>query len=238
MSSGALIALRGVERRRGDGFRLLIDELSIRQGEQLALVGQSGSGKSTCLDILALTLRPDAAVEMSLSTETGHEDLWASWQSGRRERLADIRARHFGYVLQTGGLAPFLSLRENAMLSRRLLGLKGEGRIGQLAEQLGIAHLLSRKPRQVSIGERQRAAVIRAQAHEPKIVLADEPTASLDQSNAEEVMALLTGSAREAGAALLVVTHDRDLAASFRLDFVECEHDPETRTSTIIRTDP
>lgn len=235
MSEGPLIRLRAVERLRGDGFCLRIDDFDIASGEQLALVGESGSGKSTCLDLMALSLRPDQAGQMTVATTSETVDVAALWNDGNRQELAAIRARQFGYVLQTGGLAPFLSLLENAMLSRRLLGMKGTGPILELAKRLGISHLLNRKPRQVSIGERQRAAVVRALAHNPSIVLADEPTASLDHSNAVEVMRLLTVSARDAEAALLVVTHDRALAAAFDLESVECMHDDRTRTSTINR---
>ncbi|WP_416896966.1 MAG: ABC transporter ATP-binding protein [Minwuia sp.] len=234
--SAPLIDFRQVERRRGDGFRLRVEAFGIRAGERLAIVGASGSGKSTCLDLLALTLRPDAATAMKLSpAQGGSIDVQALWQKDGRSALANLRARHFGYVLQTGGLAPFLTLAENAMLSRRLLGLPGRGPAEKLAEQLGIGHLMRRKPRQVSIGERQRAAVVRALAHEPPIVLADEPTASLDQSNAEDVMRLLVEAATGAGAALIVVTHDRELADEFGLEAVECHHDPGTRTSTVDR---
>ncbi|WP_417513559.1 ABC transporter ATP-binding protein [Minwuia sp.] len=232
----ALIDFRQVERHRGDGFRLLIERFELGPRERIAIVGQSGSGKSTCLDLLAMTLRPDRAASMTFSRANGElRPIHELWRDNRRAELAGLRARHFGYVLQTGGLAPFLSLFENAMLSRRLLGLSGGGPIRRLSEQLGISHLLSRKPRQVSIGERQRAAVVRALAHEPSIVLADEPTASLDQSNAEEVMRLLTEAAAEADTALIVVTHDRDLAGCFGLELVECIHDPATRTSSIER---
>jgi putative ABC transport system ATP-binding protein len=230
-----LIQFEGVERRRGDGFRLVVDEFALAAGEALALVGESGSGKSTCLDLLAMTLRPDRAEAMTFNAGDEVEDVAALWRGSRRGRLSDIRARWFGYVLQTGGLAPFLSLAENAMLSRRLLGLSGPGPIPALAERLGVAHLLGRKPRQVSIGERQRAAVMRALAHDPAIVLADEPTASLDPSNAEQVMGLLREAAQQSGAALIVVTHDRPLAESFGLEPVHCTHDPESRTSTVRR---
>jgi putative ABC transport system ATP-binding protein len=235
MSDEPLIRLRAVERQRGDGFCLRIAGFDLQAGEQIGLVGESGSGKSTCLDLMALSLRPDKAGAMEILSGAEAADAADMWRQNRRPALSELRARCFGYVLQTGGLAPFLSLQENAMLSRRLLGMQGPGPIENLAERLGIAHLMRRKPRQVSIGERQRAAVVRALAHQPAIVLADEPTASLDKSNAEEVMCLLTESARKAGAALVVVTHDRALADSFGLESVECRHDAETRTSTLDR---
>lgn len=233
--TGALLDLEGVQRRRGDGFRLNIERFGLPHGGRVAIVGPSGSGKSTFLDLIAMTLKPDSADHMTLRTEAGRElvDVALLWRRNRRSEVRDLRARHFGYVLQTGGLAPFLSLRENAMLSRRLLGQDGPGPVPELFRTLGISKLARRKPRHVSIGERQRAAVIRALAHEPAILLADEPTASLDRSNALDVMTLLTRTATDAGAALILVTHDRDLAQEFDLPLAECRHDPATRTSTI-----
>lgn len=229
-----LIEFRSVDRARGDGFRLTIERFTLGAGERVAIVGPSGAGKSTCLDLIAMSLRPDAAETMSMVDDAGRPaDIAALWRRDERGRIRALRARHFGYVLQTGGLAPFLSLRENAMLSRRLLGMAGDGPVPALFERLGIAHLARRKPRHVSIGERQRAAVVRALAHEPALVLADEPTASLDPANAGEVMALLTNTASEAGAALILVTHDRDLAATFGLPLAECRPDPASRVSTI-----
>ncbi len=235
MSEAApLLHLHGVERARGDGFVLRIEDFTVGDGDNLALVGPSGSGKSTCLDLMALTLRPDAADVMRVDV-VNSVDAAALWRNDNRAGLAELRARHFGYVLQTGGLAPFLSLLDNALLSRRLLGLPGAGPIPDLAAQLGISHLMRRKPRQVSIGERQRAAVVRALAHEPAIVLADEPTASLDQSSAETVMRLLTAATEDIGAALVVVTHDPALAQAFGLELVTCSHDSETRQTIIAR---
>ncbi|PJK27717.1 ABC transporter ATP-binding protein [Minwuia thermotolerans] len=231
----ALLDLEGVERRRGDGFRLVIDRFRLAPGGRVAIVGPSGSGKSTFLDLIAMTLRPDSAERMTICPGDAAEavDVARLWREKRRSQVRDIRARHFGYVLQTGGLAPFLSLRENAMLSRRLLGRDDPGPVPELFRRLGIENLGRRKPRRVSIGERQRAAVIRALAHEPAIVLADEPTASLDQTNALDVMTLLTRTVGSQGAALILVTHDRALAEGFGLPLAECRHDPATRTSTI-----
>ncbi|MDA0703183.1 MAG: ATP-binding cassette domain-containing protein [Proteobacteria bacterium] len=234
-----LIEFRSVDRARGDGFRLNIARFTLGAGERVAIVGPSGAGKSTCLDLIAMSLKPDTAGEMTVTDEDGRAaDVAALWRRDDRGRIRALRARRFGYVLQTGGLAPFLSLHENAMLSRRLLGMAGAGPVPALFERLGIADLARRKPRHVSIGERQRAAVVRALAHEPALVLADEPTASLDPANAAEVMALLTGTASDAGAALILVTHDRELAAAFGLPLAECRPDPATRVSTIAHGAP
>lgn len=229
-----LIELRGVERRRGEGFFLRIENIAVTSKSRIAIVGPSGSGKSTCLDLIAMSLRPDNTDLMTFHP-LGKQliDVGALWSREDRKRIRALRARHFGYVLQTGGLVPFLSLQENAMLSRRLLGKPGEGPVGELFESLGIGSLRLRKPRKVSIGERQRAAVVRALAHEPDIVLADEPTASLDRATAEEVMAQLTQTVADRGAALILVTHDEVLAKDFALTIVRCQINVGGRQSTI-----
>ena len=229
-----LLELRRVSRERGDGFRLQVDSFRVTAGARIAIVGPSGSGKSTCLDLIAMALRPDQVDCMTIAPG-GHDrfDVAGLWRNNDRARIRGIRARYFGYVLQTGGLVPFLSLQENAMLSRRLLGQEGEGPVSDLFGSLGIAHLRRRKPRNVSIGERQRAAVVRALAHEPLLVLADEPTASLDRASALDVMDLLTRTVARQGAALVLVTHDEALAGEFGLDILRCRPDTGGRSSTI-----
>lgn len=229
-----LFDLESVVGRRGDGFHLRIRRFRLRHGQSVALVGPSGSGKSTCLDLIAMALRPHDPGRMTVTLGNAESvDVAALWRGGRTGKLRELRARHFGYVLQTGGLIPFLDLHENAMLSRRLLGKDGEGRVTDLFRDLDIDTLKGRKPRQVSIGERQRAAVVRALAHEPSVVLADEPTASLDRSRAVDVMRLLTQTTQDAGVALVLVTHDENLAAEFGLPLATWRYDSSDRTSTI-----
>ena len=229
-----LIELRGVERKRGEGFNLRIENIEVGSRSRIAIVGPSGSGKSTCLDLIAMALRPDSANLMTFRPDGGQSiDVGALWRWEDRKRIRALRAQHFGYVLQTGGLVPFLSLQENAMLSRRLLGQPGDGPVGALFESLGIGSLRSRKPRRVSIGERQRAAVVRALAHEPDIVLADEPTASLDRASAVGVMAQLTETVTDRGAALVLVTHDEALAKEFALTILRCQVTASGHQSTI-----
>ena len=233
-----LLELRGVERGRGDGFRLHVENLRVNARGRVAIVGPSGSGKSTCLDLIAMALRPERAERMVVTPGGGTSiDVGKLWRENDRRSIRTLRARYFGYVLQTGGLVPFLSLQENAMLSRRLLAQPGGGPVEALFETLGIGHLRRRKPRRVSIGERQRAAVVRALAHEPAVVLADEPTASLDHASAADVMTLLTRTVSDRSTALVVVTHDEALAARFDFTVIRCRPDSSGRRSTI-RTDP
>ena len=229
-----LLDFESVVVNRGDGFHLRIGCFRLRPGGKVAIVGPSGSGKSTCLDLFAMALRPDDPGRMTVTLgSSASVDVAALWRDGQASRLRELRARYFGYVLQTGGLIPFLSLQENAMLSRRLLGQDGPGQVPELFRKLGINRLTRRKPRQVSIGERQRAAVVRALAHEPSVVLADEPTASLDRSRAIEVMRLLASTTHDAGVALILVTHDQELAVEFGLPLAKCRYDTIERISTI-----
>lgn len=211
----------GVEKRRG-GLTVAIDYLHLGAGSRTALVGPSGCGKSTALDLLAATLRPDGVQSLTVADA----DLAGYWRAGDIGALTAWRARRVGYVLQTGGLLGSLSVAENIRLSRRLLGLPGWGPAAAIAERLGLARLLDRRPAQISIGERQRVAVARALAHDPVLVLADEPTAALDPARAEEVMAMLSELALERGTTLLVVTHDAELAVRAGLAIVACQVAP------------
>jgi putative ABC transport system ATP-binding protein len=218
-----LLDIRGLVCRRGgaDGFTLAVDSLSLARGEAVGVTGPSGCGKSTLLDVVGLVLRPAQAAEFRM---IGGVDVAALWAQGRQDGLARLRAKGIGYVLQTGGLLPFLSVRDNIRLSRSLLGLPedaaGERR---LVDALGLGPLLDKKPAALSIGERQRVAIARALAHRPPRVLADEPTASLDPAHSGRVMELLLALAAELGLGVVVVSHDWDLLARFGLRRVEAQ---------------
>jgi len=193
------------------GFELIVPELTIRQGEQVALVGFSGCGKSTLLDLLAMILRPDSAAEFAFFTARDHRlDVADTWKRKNIDGLAHARMRCIGYVLQTGGLLPFLSVYDNIALSRYGLGLAEQDAVKSVAAKLGIERHLAKFPAQLSVGERQRVSIARAMAHEPSVVIADEPTASLDPINAEEIMGLFTQLTDEKGVTLVVATHEWD----------------------------
>ena len=221
--SDRLLDIRDLVCRRGgaDGFTLAINSLSLRRGEAVGVTGPSGCGKSTLLDVVGLVLRPLRQGRFALA---GQADVGTLWAQGRQDGLARLRARCIGYVLQTGGLLPFLNVRDNIRLSRSLLGLP-EDRAGEnrLIDALGIGGLLGKKPAALSIGERQRVAIARALAHRPPLVLADEPTASLDPVHSAAVMELLLALAGELGLGILVVSHDWDLLARFGLRRVEAQ---------------
>ncbi len=200
------------------GFELSVPRLTIREGEKVALVGYSGCGKSTLLDLLAMILEPDSADEFTFGGGgLPSMNVGAAWRQRDIDGLARARMRRIGYVLQTGGLLPFLRICDNIALSRRGLGLPDDGSVERAAEKLGIARHLKKYPGQLSVGERQRAAIARAMAHQPAVVIADEPTASLDPINAGEIMGLFTALAEEKGVTLIVATHEWDRVEA--LDF-------------------
>jgi putative ABC transport system ATP-binding protein len=205
------------------GFTLDVDQLSICAGERVALVGFSGCGKSTLLDMLAMILKPDRMNAFDFDAGGDALDVAETWGLGNVDRLARARLKHIGYVLQTGGLLPFLSVRDNIGLNCRGLGLAVNEAVEPLADKLGITRHLDKLPQQLSVGERQRVAVARAMAHEPAVVIADEPTASLDPINADEIMKIFTRLVEDSGVALIVATHDWDLVE--RLGFRKLSFD-------------
>ncbi|MCP4694029.1 MAG: ABC transporter ATP-binding protein [Desulfobacterales bacterium] len=203
--------IQGVSKHRAgsNGFILSAPSLTIRRGEKVALVGFSGCGKSTLLDLMAMVLRPDHVEAFTFTPQNGGKlDVNEAWRVGDLNALARVRMRHMGYVLQTGGLLPFLTVRENIGIGRRGLGLPKEEVVDELAERLGIERHLNKPPSRLSVGERQRVAIARAMAHQPSVVLADEPTASLDPIRAEEIMGLFTSLVEDAGVTLVLATHD------------------------------
>ncbi|AUZ48855.1 ABC transporter ATP-binding protein [Pseudomonas orientalis] len=223
-----MLSLNAVHKSRGVGsqrYSLIIPALHLRAGEQLAIVGPSGCGKSTLLDMLALVLAPDRIGQFELN----RIDIDGLWRADRQTDLAQLRSRLLGYVLQTGGLVEFLDVRGNIALPRQLLGLKDDGSVVRLAEQLQISDQLHKRPAALSVGQRQRVSCARALAHAPQLVLADEPTASLDPLNAERVMQALLAQAREHRAACVIATHDEPLARASGLQVrrIGCRRDAD-----------
>ncbi|MFI5009148.1 MAG: ABC transporter ATP-binding protein [Solirubrobacterales bacterium] len=181
--------------------------LSVKQGELIALYGPSGSGKTTLLLLMAALLRPDGG---SLQLD-GREISTLSDQEAARYRL-----RELGFVRQTLNLIPGVSAIDNAAL--KLLGMEVGPRAAprrretQL-ERVGLEQRLHHRSEQLSMGERQRVMIARALSTDPKLVLADEPTGSLDSRRGREVLQLLTGVCRERKLAVVLVTHDPQAAA-------------------------
>jgi len=212
--------LRNVRVSRVSGaarFDLVVGGLAIDRGEMVALIGPSGSGKSTLLDLLSMVSVPAHAEQFLFAPDIGRAiDVGAllAAADGGGNRLAHLRRDGIGYVLQTGGLLPFLSVRRNIGLSRALRGDALEPMVTEIARALGVAEHLHKYPASLSVGERQRVAIARALAHRPAVVLADEPTAALDPSNAANVMDRFVMFAREAGATLVVASHDQTRVAA------------------------
>jgi putative ABC transport system ATP-binding protein len=194
---------------KGVAFSLRVPSLRIDRGEKIALLGESGSGKSTLLDMLAFILQPSTASAFRFRPEEEQDpvDVDACWQHDNLNKMGDMRKQHIGYVMQTGGLLPYLSVHDNINLSRSVLGLAQDGTVEHIAESLGIANQLKKQPDALSTGERQRVAIGRALAHRPAIVIADEPTASLDPYAAEKVMSLFLGLAEEFNSTVILASH-------------------------------
>jgi putative ABC transport system ATP-binding protein len=192
----------------GATFELSVPRLMIARGEKVALVGPSGCGKSTLLDLLSLIASPDAVGQFRMDCGDGAVELARVMLDGRVNLLAAIRRRSIGYVLQTGGLLPYLTVRQNIGLSCRMLGITPYERVEAIAKRLEIAAQLDKLPATLSVGERQRVAIARAVVHQPAIAIADEPTAALDPVNAASVMQLFVELADETGCTTVIATHD------------------------------
>ncbi len=199
------------------GFRLCIPSLEIEAGENIALVGSSGCGKSTLMDMLALILRPDESDQFGISPVDGKSDkVDKLWQVNNQDRLAQVRRQHIGYVLQSGGLLPYLTVRENIELPRKLLNLADDDSISSISRVLGIHRQLDKLPGLLSAGERQRAAFARALSHRPSILLADEPTAALDPITARKIMAVVMELIK--GLKITLITASHDWAHVYKMD--------------------
>jgi putative ABC transport system ATP-binding protein len=182
-------------------------DLAVAAGEFVAVVGPSGCGKSTLLHLVAALDRPDAG---SLLV-AGHD-------LARERNLSHYRARHVGMVFQLHNLLPTLTAVENVQVPMFELGLAARARRERARELLALVGLSDRernRPAQLSGGERQRVAIARALANEPPLLLADEPTGSLDSRAGAQVLDLLERIRSERGATLLLVTHDPQVASRF-----------------------
>jgi putative ABC transport system ATP-binding protein len=202
----------------GDGFGLHVDSLRLSAGTALGITGPSGCGKSTLIDLLALLRRPARVARFDFA---GY-DIARLWLKEGPEACAGVRARHIGVVLQTGGLLPSLPVWDNATLPQELLGAPDPAWAAELLNMLDLTGLERRLPAELSIGQRQRVAIARALSHRPELVLADEPTAALGPDHAHIALQLLLTITKEAGAALLVVSHDVALLRAHDVPLMEC----------------
>src|SRR5271167_4979035 len=182
-------------------------DFEVPKGQFVAIMGASGSGKSTLLGLLAGLDSPTSGTIVLDGTDiTGLSE----------DKLALVRGRKIGFVFQSYQLIPTLTAEENVLLPHELAGgdvRDGLTRARKLLESVGLADRLDHYPVQLSGGEQQRVALARAFVLEPPIVLADEPTGNLDSVNGQHVLELLTSRNRDAGTTLVLVTHDKQLAA-------------------------
>ncbi|SUN48046.1 ABC transporter ATP-binding protein [Streptococcus dysgalactiae subsp. dysgalactiae] len=180
-------------------------DFSIEAGEFVAIVGPSGSGKSTFLTIAGGLQTPSSGQLIIDGTDYTH--------LSEKER-SRLRFQSIGFILQASNLIPFLTVQQQLELVDHLTGSKEKAKANQLFDDLGIAGLKHQLPQELSGGERQRAAIARALYHDPALILADEPTASLDTEKAYEVVKLLAKESKEKNKAIIMVTHDDRMLAS------------------------
>lgn len=204
----ALLVATQLHKTYGPTTALAGADLEVHAGEIVSVMGPSGSGKSTLLHCAAGLTAPDAG----LVTYQGN-DLFGLNDKHR----SAVRRREFGFVFQFGQLVPELTAWQNVALPLRLDGVSrrvAERRAAGLMDRLGLADKARARPGELSGGQQQRVAVARALVTGPKVIFADEPTGALDSVAGEQVMEMLTDAAREAGAAVVLVTHDARVAAN------------------------
>ncbi|TMC32090.1 MAG: ABC transporter ATP-binding protein [Chloroflexi bacterium] len=180
--------------------------LNIESGEFVSIVGRSGSGKTTTLDLLGLLLRPTSGQLRLDGVDTG------KLRDGAR---ADLRGKKLGFVFQEFNLLPGLNAIQNVMLPLRYHknGKDGKARAATLLEEVGLQDRMHHRPDQLSGGEQQRTAIARALINRPSLVLGDEPTGEVDSETSQQIVSLMRRMNREHGVTFVIVTHDMDVAA-------------------------
>lgn len=179
--------------------------LTVHPGEFVAVVGPSGSGKSTFLSIAGALLKPSEGEVLLDGKNVAQLP---------EHQLSDIRLREVGFILQASNLIPYLNVLDQLLVVKRMAGkVREEDRAFavRLLEELGLGKKLDRYPEELSGGEKQRVAIARALVNDPSVILADEPTASLDTKRAHEVVSLISHEVKTRGKAAVMVTHDERL---------------------------
>ncbi len=186
---------------------LTFPDITCARGEQWLLLGQSGSGKTTLLHLLGGLLSPQKG-QITIN-DTDISIL-------RGGALDHFRGQNIGIIFQTAHFVRALTVEQNLLLAQQLAGNKlDKALVHSFLQKLNLGHKLKSKPDELSVGEAQRANIVRALINNPSVILADEPTSALDDRNAEEVIQLLETQAKEANATLLIVTHDGRLKNYF-----------------------
>lgn len=192
-SFGTLEVLKGVD-------------LTVEKGEIVSIIGKSGAGKTTLLQIIGTLDKPNSG-----NVLIDGVDVFAL----KEKELADFRNRHIGFIFQFHQLLPEFTTLENVMMPAMIARMpeqEAEQRALQLLTELGLAERLTHKPNQLSGGEKQRVAAARAMMMSPNVILADEPSGSLDESNKKELHKLLLQMREQYGQTIIIVTHDKELA--------------------------
>ncbi|MGO9578658.1 MAG: ABC transporter ATP-binding protein [Desulfobaccales bacterium] len=212
-----VLRIEGLTKIFGTGrleVRALEDvSLSVSPGDLVALLGPSGSGKTTMLLCTSLILEPTLGKIVFDGQTIFQKNGWSGGVDIRR-----IRREKMGFIFQAHNLIPFLTARQNVLFPLSLVGIKGEAaesRVMELLEYMEIADRADYQPALLSGGEQQRVAIARALANNPKLLLADEPTASLDTVRGQKVMGMLKEIAKENQSAVIVVTHDVRMIEGF-----------------------
>ena len=201
-----MITIKNIRKSFGDLEVLKGVNLSVEKGEIVAIVGKSGAGKPTLLQIIGTLDTPDSGSVIIDGTDVS--------QLTERQ-LAEFRNRHIGFIFQFHQLLPEFSALENVMmpaLIARMAEADARDRATQLLTDLGLKDRLTHRPNQLSGGEKQRVAAARAMMMQPSVILADEPSGSLDEQNKQELNKLLLEMRDRYGQTIIIVTHDSDMA--------------------------
>lgn len=201
-----MIQVKNIEKSFGTLEVLKGVSLGVSKGEILGIVGKSGAGKTTLLQIVGTLLTPDRGRVVINGT-----DVFAL----RQKQLAEFRNRHIGFIYQAHQLLPEFTAVENVMMPALIAGWeyrKAQERALALLADLGLSERSEHKPQQLSGGEKQRVAAARAMMMQPSVILADEPSGSLDSQNKEELHRLLLDMRERYGQTIIVVTHDKETA--------------------------
>jgi len=206
MSDDYVLIASGLSKSFGTGTARIVAlrdaSLRVRRGEFVAVCGPSGSGKSTLLHVLGLMTPPD----------TGRIEIDGRMVDKTDAIRTKIRREKIGFVFQRFNLLGVLSAEDNVAISLRVRGFQGDGRMADLFERMGISHVASRKPSRMSVGEQQRVAVVRAIAHDPVILLADEPTGNLDSASSAALLELFRELNRRSRQTIVMITHSPQAA--------------------------
>ena len=200
-----IIKAQGINKSFGELQVLKNVDFEVEKGEIVSIVGASGAGKTTFLQILGTLLSPDSGSLEIAGLKTGGSD----------KELAEFRNRHLGFVFQSHHLLPEFTALENVCIPALIAGTtekEAKKKAAELLEKVGLADRAEHKPAQLSGGEQQRVAIARALVNSPDVLLADEPTGNLDSNTKQDIHNLLFELRKSLGQTIVIVTHDKELA--------------------------